>query len=50
MSLVLPNVLRTQTIGRALEISSESFDLANVIACGSLRVIATLEFLQHDSA
>ncbi len=46
MSLVLPNVLRTQTIGRALEISSESFDLANVIACGSLRVITTLELPQ----
>jgi len=48
--LVLPNVPRAQAIGRAPEMSSESFDLANVIPCGSLRVITTLEFLQHDSA
>jgi len=35
VSLVLPNVLWPQTIGRALEMSSKSFHLANVIPCGS---------------
>src|SRR5271157_82582 len=45
--LILPNVLRAQAIGRAPEMSSESFNLANVIPCGSLGVITTLEFFQH---
>ncbi len=44
VSLVLPNVLRAQAIGRTLEMLSEGFDLANVIACGSLRVITSLSF------
>jgi len=30
--------------------SSECFDGADVIACGSFGVITTLEFLQHDSS
>jgi hypothetical protein len=48
IGLVLPNVSPPQSIGRAVEMSSECFDLANVVACGSLRVMTTLEFLQHD--
>ena len=50
VGLVLANVLPPQAIGRALEMSGESFDLANVVACGSLRVMTTLEFLQHPFA
>lgn len=48
VGLVLPDVLPSQAIGRALEMSSESLDLAKVVACGGLRVMTTLEFLQHD--
>jgi hypothetical protein len=36
MSLILPNVLWAQAVRRAPEMSSESFNLANVIPCGSL--------------
>jgi hypothetical protein len=48
VGLVLPNVLPSQAIGRAVKMSSERFDLANIVACGSLRVMTALEFLQHD--
>ena len=50
LGLVLPNVLRAQAIGRTVEVLCESFDEADVVLCGSLRVMTTLEFLQHDFA
>ena len=48
VSLVLSNVLWTQTIRRAVEMPSEPFDMADVVVCGTLGVVTTLEFLQHD--
>src|SRR5215470_3707206 len=36
LSLVLADVLRSQAIGRAMEVLSESLDEANVTMCGSL--------------
>ena len=48
VSLVLPNMSRPEAIGRAVEVSNELFDLAYVVVDSRLRVITTLEFLQHD--
>src|SRR5947209_13252588 len=50
LGLVLPNVLPTQAIGRAVEVLGEPLDEANVTLCGSLRVMTSLEFLQHHFA
>src|SRR6266851_508140 len=50
LGLVLPDVLPTQAIRRTVEVLCESFDEADVVLCGSLRVMTTLEFFQHDSA
>jgi len=50
LGLVLANVLRSQAIGRAVEVLGEPLDQANVTLCGSLRVMTSLEFLQHHFA
>jgi hypothetical protein len=50
LGLVLADVLRSQTIGRAVEVLGEALDEANVTLCGSLRVMTTLELLQHHFA
>ena len=50
LGLVLPNVLPTQAVRRTVEVLCESFEEADVALCGSLRVMTTLEFFQHDSA
>jgi hypothetical protein len=50
LGLVLPNVLPTQAVRRTVEVLCESIDEADVALCGSLRVMTTLEFFQHDSA
>jgi len=50
LGLVLPNVLPTQAVRRGVEVLCESFDEPDVTLCGSLRVMTTLEFFQHDSA
>jgi hypothetical protein len=46
--LVLPDVLRTEPVGRTVEMSGEVLDGADVTANGSRGVVATLQFLQHD--
>ena len=48
LGLVFPDVPRTQAIRRSVEVLCESFDEADVVLCGSLRVMTKLEFLQHD--
>jgi hypothetical protein len=50
LGLMFTNMLRTHAVGRALEPSREIFGGADVIARASLRVITTLEFLQHEFA
>src|SRR5439155_13350371 len=50
LGLVLTNVPQAQTVRRTVESSSKIFDCADVIACGMLRVVTTLEFLQHHFA
>jgi hypothetical protein len=50
LGLVLPNVLSTEAVRRTVEVLREFFDEADVVLCGSLRVMTTLEFFQHDSA
>ena len=50
MRLVLTDVLRTELVGRALEVMREIFDCLDVEACCSLSVITTLEFLEHHFA
>jgi hypothetical protein len=50
LRLVLADVLRSQAIGRAVEVLGEPLDEANVTLCGSFRVMTTLEFLQHQFA
>src|ERR1039457_2107597 len=48
--LVLTDVLRTELVGRALEVTREIFDGLEVDVGCSLGVITTLEFLEHDFA
>ena len=50
LRLLLADVLRSWAIRRAAEVLGEPFDEANVTPCGSLRVMTTLEFLQHHFA
>src|SRR5260370_13814245 len=50
MRLILTDVLRTELVGRALEITREIFDCLDVKACCSLSVVTTLEFLEHHFA
>src|SRR3974390_2225235 len=50
LGLVLADGVRAQAIGRAVEVLGEALDEANVTLCGSLRVMTTLEFLQHHFA
>ena len=50
LRLVLADVLRSQAIGRAVEVLSKALDEANVTPRGSLRVMTTLEFFQHHFA
>ena len=50
LRLVLANMSRSQAIGRAVEVLGEPLDEANVTLCGSLRVMTSLEFLQHHFA
>src|SRR5215472_7996612 len=47
MQLVLPNLQRTELIGRTVKVRSEPPDSVNIGACGSLGVIAALEFLER---
>src|SRR5215469_858948 len=47
LGLVLANVSRTQTVWRAVEVSSEILECTNVLTSGNLCVITALEFLQH---
>jgi len=43
--------LREGAVSRCAEaVQSKIFDCADVIACGMLRVVSTLEFLQHHFA
>ncbi len=44
---VLTDVLRTELVGRTLEVTREIFDGLEVDAGCSLGVITTLEFLEH---
>jgi hypothetical protein len=50
LGLVLADVLRSQAIGRAVEVLSKPLDQANVALRGSFRVMTTLEFFQHHFA
>jgi len=47
MGLILPDVLGTELVGRLVEILRELAHDADVSCCGTMRVITTLEFLQH---
>jgi len=47
MSLILPDLLGLELVGRLVEIRRELADDADVGFCGTRRVIATPEFLQH---
>src|ERR1700687_5975715 len=47
LGMVLADVLRSQPIGRAVEVLGEPLDQANVTRCGSLRVMPWLYCLQH---
>src|ERR1700739_1967615 len=50
LGLVFANVPRPQAVRRTVESSREIFDCADVTACGSLRIITTLEFFEHHFA
>jgi hypothetical protein len=44
LRLVLADVPQSQAIGRAVEVLGEALDETNVTLCGSLSVMASLEF------
>src|SRR5882724_9748840 len=50
LGLVFANMSQAQTVRRTVESPREILDCADVVACGMLRVITTLEFLQHHFA
>ena len=50
MSLVLTNLFWAKLVGRAMKILREIMDDPNVGFCGTMRVITSLEFLQHHFA
>src|SRR5271166_5232677 len=50
MGLVMADVLGTELVARALEVTREIFDGLEVDAGRSLGVITTLEFLEHHFA
>jgi len=50
LGLILTNVLRAQAVRGTLEPSSKILDGVHVTAYSFVRVIATLEFLQHQFA
>jgi len=47
MHLVIANLVRAQLVRPSAEVLREIFDNRDVRAYGILRVIATLEFVQH---
>jgi hypothetical protein len=47
LRLVLPNVLPAQTVRRTVEVLCESFDEADVVLWGSLRVSTTVYYPHH---
>ncbi len=47
MQLVLPDLQRAKLIGRTVEVRGEPRDRVSVRPCGSLGVIAALEFLER---
>jgi hypothetical protein len=47
MSLKLPDMLGAEFVGRLVEMLREVADDTNVGGCGTMGVIATLEFFQH---
>ena len=47
MQLVLADLLLAELLGRLIEVFGEPSDTRDVGMCGSLRVIAELEFLKH---
>src|SRR5271157_4728824 len=50
IGLVMADVLRTELIRRALEVTREVLDRLDVAVSGSLSVVTTLEFLEHHFA
>jgi hypothetical protein len=48
--LIFAEVFRAQFFRRPIEVSGEIFDHAQVRSRGTLRVIPTLEFLEHQLA
>lgn len=48
VSLPRADMLKSKTIGLCVEVFRECFYCVRVSAYGSLRVIPTLEFLQHQ--
>ena len=47
LRLVPADVLRSQAIGRVVEVLGEALDEANVTTCGLFRIMPTLELFQH---
>jgi hypothetical protein len=47
MSLILPDLFGPELVGRLVKVLRELADDPDVGFCGTMRVITTLEFLQH---
>ena len=50
IDLILADLLDAESLGRAVEVSGETANRADLGACGSLGVITALEFLEHPFA
>ena len=49
MKLILPDVLAVEQRGRTMEVLCEAPNGTDVGTCGSLKIIAALEFVEHLS-
>jgi hypothetical protein len=50
MSLKLPQVVGTEPVGRLMETASQFAHDTDIRPCRTLRIVSTLEFLQHHVA
>jgi hypothetical protein len=48
MNLILPDMIRSQTIRRAMEVPREILHRMEIATGSALGIVATLEFIQHQ--
>jgi len=48
VNLILPDMIRPQTIWQAMKVFGEICHRVEIAMCGALGIVATLEFIQHQ--